>query len=252
MMNFLPKTMAALLLVLAAANTANAQSVSLSFGTDVVDLPAITGFGTVVSEMEGTSMKIECSNGKSYQTELNAAGVGIWTDSMGVEVGKIEYDNPNASTFRNRLEFDIFFQNAMCGAPVLTLDLRGACNEATQVVWDIVATPSGTPNSATGALEIEGGGCGTVPVFADSQVGINGASPVGDLYLLLVFDFASCSFSPTAPPLRLVLDSDSTDEGMCATAPPTPTPTLPPIGMDGDPHVKLWSGKSIDYHGQVS
>ena len=144
---FLSKTMTALAVVIAAATTATAQTVSLSFGTDVVDLPAITGFGTVVSEMEGASMTINCANGISYHTELNAVGVGIWVDDTNQEVGKIMYDDLG-TTFRNRLQFDIFFQNTMCDAPVLTMDLRGACNADSQVVWDIIASPSGTPNSA--------------------------------------------------------------------------------------------------------
>lgn len=47
----------------------------------------------------------------------------------------------------------------------------------------------------------------------------------------------------------------------CPTDPPTRSPTSSPtpdpesdkgviVGMDGDPHVKAWSGKHFDYHGQ--
>lgn len=69
-----------------------------------------------------------------------------------------------------------------------------------------------------------------VPVTADIKVGIDGAAPVGDLFLLLVFDLTGCTF-PVNDPLELILDTDTTDETSCQTIPPTPVPTLPPVGM---------------------
>ena len=128
----------------------------------------------------------------------------------------------------------------VCPSPVLTLDLRGSCSPAgeqsssRQVVWDIVPlnSPSpSTPGSADGFLAVEGGGCPTVPVTVDVAVGINNAAPVGDLYLLMIFDLRGCTFNQGDPPLNLILDTDTTEEAVCNTAPPTLPPTLPPIGM---------------------
>ena len=152
---------------------------------------------------------------------------GIWTTTTNEEVGRLTYTS-GGSTFSAPIEFDVSMDGKMCTNPILTIDLRSACGDDSQVVFDVIPVVQLTPGSENGRIDISGGGCGTVPVFADYGVGIDGAAPVGDLFLVLTMDFgaAGCTFSDD---LIIILDSDTT----------VPRPGLCDMGMNGDPHVKV-------------
>jgi hypothetical protein len=221
--------------------TAPVTAQVVTFGTNpAAPVTAITGENTLLSEMEGAMAKLDCYEGTFMATMSKAfPPIGAkWYNANGDAVGQVMV-RKDVSSVREPLLFDLDMMGG-CTGPILTLDVRAACNFDTRIVFDY-GQYTGSPGSSWGNLVISGGDClSPVEAMYDCSVAIGTNEPVGDLWQLLTVNFrnAGCTFENG--PAKISADTDSTPAvpGQCDT------------GMDGDPHVKTWSGKHFDYMGQ--
>jgi hypothetical protein len=219
-------------------------------------------YDAVASKLKGAKVTLKCDGEDDITSEFSLnfqdSVVGTQWESGGDVVGIIKYKE-DATTFETPMTFQIILsETGTCVNPKLVFDLRPTCvettgncggKEASCAVFDYDLNAWRTTNSFYGTVEVYEGqsldfardtahACMDAEIHAYIQIAIDNIppddqNPLGDLWFLYYVDLSPCSGYRF---YQFVFDSDIVKN------------TAPEIC--GDPHIKTWSGKFFDYHGE--